>query len=221
MIQNLYLSEDEHKALVLLSQRYNSYDIRKQCVLPAAGMSVFMSEIRRKTGISDTRQTALCAEYLRKYAAAINGKGPSPVQFRLLQWLNEGMTLPNAAAQSGISPAEALRSLPAAWHALAIFTNDPRAQRVQFRLYCAAFRPPSVKLTPFQMEVLTLMAEGRSALQIAQHTTEPLPYVQLKMREVAARTGCSAKGRDVQRNLLRVYLAHHCVQPVTMDDPAF
>jgi hypothetical protein len=221
----IYLSEDEEKALRLLTEQASAYTIRDRCKLPLSGLAIFTSEIRRKTGIRDTKNPKECQSYIRQYEAAMAAARPTEDEIWLLRHFCdkdtiEGITYQWNALHLEQTPftEDAIRSaIEQAFEHIGIFSKDERARRMQFRYYLAAYRPQKLPDTGHQWEFLRHTAAGLTVKQIADLMNEPLDYVQAKIEDACIRVGLKAKGRDVQRNLIRVFL--HLNDP--LNDPMF
>src|SRR5688572_11284574 len=158
----IYLSEDEEKALRLLAEQASAYTIRDQCKLPLSGLAIFTSEIRRKTGIRDTKNPNECRSYIRQYEAAMAAARPTDDEIWLLRHYSEKDTIEGLTyqwntqhmEQTPITETVMLSMIEQAFEHIGIFTKDDRARRMQFRYYLAAYRPQKLPDTGHQWEFL-------------------------------------------------------------------
>lgn len=218
----LYLSDNEENALLLLCKGFTSYAIRQQCDIPSAGMAVFTQTIRKKTGIADSRSIETCREYLARYDAAMASLALSPRALQLFRYLSRGDTLTGTAYLLQCTEAELLMEYESALTAAGIFTRDPQTRGIQTRLFMAAYHPASKPETPREWQILREMARGAKPAEIAEAMAIPLAFVEDKALELCRRIGLIARGRDVQRNLIRAFLSRNAEkEPVDMSDPAF
>lgn len=223
MALNIYLTEDEYKALVLLSEGKTSYMIRQNCFVPASGLSFFLSEIRRKTGIRDTKQPPECREYLKRHAEALSTP-PTTDQIRILQKYQAGETWEGIAHTMPLLIEQVIPALDSACRAVGIFTQDERARKIQVRQYLACYLPHELVIfTPSVLAVLRGIANGTPLEDIAQQVDQRLEWVRSTAKDTLFKLGLAARGRDVQRNMATAFLRvrEHLNPTITMDDPAF
>jgi hypothetical protein len=224
LTQNIYLSEDEQKAIVLLSQRYTYNELPMHCRIPLSGMNFFLAEIRRKTGIRDTKYHKECKDYLTAVAATLEKESPSRDQIWAMRLYLEESTIEAMARELKISQDEVLPFLDSACRAVAIFTRDERARKMQVRQYLTSMHPADdVILTPARMHILRGIAAGHPMPQIADEIQKPLKWTQQTARDIVRGLGLSTRGRDVQRTLVRTFLRVRDTErpSITMDDPLF
>lgn len=205
----IYLSEEEEKALRLLAQGFNSYVIHEKCKLPMAGMGIFTQEIRRKTGIRDTKYARECFLYIKRFEEAMDNPPLTPDDLRLLRFYRDDYTLDAMASEWKTTPVEITARIESLFTHMGIFTKDERARRLQLRIYLIAFHAPAQPETPFHWNLLRMLARGLSFAEIAHELGERKEYIQFKTREICTKLGLLAKGRDVQRKLIRAFLATH------------
>jgi DNA-binding CsgD family transcriptional regulator len=220
----IYLTPNEEKTLRLLMDDLSSYAIIRQCEIPSIGLSLFKHEIRRKTGIRDTKNTKEIRQYFAAYDASMAAQPISVEQVRTLRLFLGGDTFEAISYQMGVPPEGAEELIYSACRAAGIFTRDDQARKTQVRLFLAIFHPSREgEQTPDQMTVLRLTADGLSPLEICDRMQRPLPYVRFILKTGCLLLGLTARGRDVQRNLIRAYFTRKDAEnpPVTMDDPAF
>lgn len=223
MHPNIYLTKDEHKALVLLSEGKTSFMIREQCLVPASGMSFFLSEIRRKTGIRDTKQPPECREYLKRHNEALS-HSPAPEHIRLLQKYQAGETWEGIAYTMPLPIEEVLPALDKACHAIGSFTRDERARKMQVRQYLACYLPnETVIWAPNVLAVLHGIANATPIEEIAAEVNQLPGWVRSTAKDTLYKLGLAARGRDVQKTMAASFLrVREYLNPtVTMDDPAF
>lgn len=229
MAKIIYLSDNEEKALRLLAEAKTGPQIKAQCDIPLAGMGVFTSEIRRKTGIRDTRFALECRRYIERYEATI-GQPVSLDQIRILRDILKGETFEGIAYRMQLEKSVVWKLYDQACESAAIFTRDEKARRVQMRLYLATFHTLPLEgsnaLSSKETLFLKMFADGLPYAQIADETKERPEFVQWKIKGICSRLGLTARGRDTQRRLARAFLAYGAqtpapALPVTMDDPAF
>jgi DNA-binding CsgD family transcriptional regulator len=218
--QNIYLTAEENKALLLMANGYNSLHIKQKCDIPLSGMGQFTSTIRRKTGIRDHKNPMECRTYLERYAATMENPSLTEQQLNALRRILEGETLMGIGYQLGeIGEDGAAKLIDEACNAVGIFTRDERTRRIQIRIYLSTLprniKPPS----PVDLKILRLMAEGMTPQQIAREWGERERYIVIKARDVCLRLGFNARGRDVQRQLIRGWLTRF--DGMVMSDPMF
>lgn len=205
----IYLNSNEEMALRLLADGKSLYTLREQCVIPLAGMAMFLQSLRHKTGIRDTRFPLECRQYLSRYATAMENPAVTDDEKLILQLYAGGETHMGIASVVKMEEAELTRTLQSLLERIGIFSKDDRICRFQARVYLITFRLHLLPETPQQWEVLRLTADGLNVKEIAERLKLPVEYAQFKLREVCARLRLLARGRDVQRNLIRAYLASH------------
>ena len=223
MARNIYLSPNEDKALRLLAEGRSHYVLRDQCVIPLAGMAVFTQNIRRKTGIHDTRYPRECRLYVEKVDNALANHSLTPEELRILEMYANGETSEGIGNRHGKTEWDMEKEIAALLQRIGIFAKDPRICRFQARIFLVSFHKPNRPHTPQGWQVLRLIAEGRTALEIADELKTPVEYARFKVKETCALLGLTARGRDVQRNLVRAYLETHAEHPTQpdMNDPMF
>lgn len=223
MSLNIYLTKDEHHALVLLSELKTTYAIQEQCKIPMSGMGFFLSEIRRKTGIRDTKQTKECKDYLKRHAEALS-KPPTTDQIRILRKYLAGETWEAIGNSMPLPLEQVIPTLDKACHAVGIFTQDERARKIQVRQYLACYIPnETVIWTPATLAVVRGIANATPIEEIAQQVNQTTGWVRSTAKDTLYKLGLAARGRDVQRNMANAFLRlrDHINPPVTMDDPMF
>ncbi len=237
-MHNPYLTENEAKTLRFLGEGKSLPFIRDNCQMPLAGMHVFTSSLRRKTGIRDTRYAPECREYLKQVEAALSGPGPTETELRVLSHIAEGDTFVAIASRLEITREAVWTLYDSACAAAGIFTRDERTRKTQIRLFLSTRKISGLSgmtaLTGHELQFLRAFASGQTYVQIAESEGQPLEYVRFRARGVLLRLGLTARGRDAQRNLVRAFLVAYDAQtgqlespaaadpsPVSMDDPAF
>lgn len=238
-MQNLYLTENEQKALRILANRGDHIAVRNECVIPLSGMGFFTSEIRRKTGIRDTLDSEECRAYLERYENALTYQRWDPLDNRLVSLFLQKNTFTAIASRlkaEGVVhlPGDIGRDLDLACEKAGIFTRDEKARRVQLKIYLTAFyltKKPE-KLSPHNRKAMELFASGMTIRQIAFCMQVEYAYAQYLVQSTCKEVGIVARGRGLQQKLARVFLASKNapeelpseeaeITPVTMDDPAF
>ncbi len=231
----IYLTENEESALHFLAEGKSSLFIKEHCDLPLSGMGFFLATLRRKTGILNIRQPSECRNYISRYVAALKTP-PTAEQLNLLKRVRHGDSLEAISHRFDITLTELYRRYDEACAAIGIFAKEERARRMSILIYLSAFGEPLRSLGELQLRALRLLADGKSYDEISLLMQEKLSYVRYLIKDAATRLSLSARGRDVQRNLIRAYLARKDAavsaeaaaaqspseQPeVSMDDPAF
>src|SRR5689334_11098476 len=97
MARNIYLNPNEDKALRLLAEGRSHYVIRDQCVIPLAGMAIFTQNIRRKTGIQDTRYPRECRLYVERVDSALANRALTPEEVHVLEMYSDNQTVEGIA----------------------------------------------------------------------------------------------------------------------------
>lgn len=219
----IYLTKDEDNAIKLLAKGASPSIIQRNCILPASGMGFFTAELRRKTGIIDTRNPRQCREYLENYRKAMEGEGLTPTQLKAARFQQDRETYGAIAARLGIPQAEVSLLIEDACTSAGIFSHDVRARKAQWRIYLALFHPIAERpISDQKMTMLRLLAEGMSYYDIAEKMSWPLEYLKLVSRQVCAYLGLTAKGKNAQRRLIVAYLEHKDTETADMmNDPAF
>lgn len=221
---NIYLTKEENQTLELMAQGINTRTIKTEVDIPLSGFAIFTATIRRKTGIHDHKDKFEVMSYIKRYEAAIANPSLLSDQVRALRRVINGESMVGIGYQHGqIGEAGAQALVDTSCALAGIFTRDERARRVQIRIYLSIFHQIGILLpSPLEMRILRLIAEGMTPPQIARLWNEREPWITRKAREVCLRLGFNARGRDVQRNLVRDYLAREdSKQAHLMDDPMF
>lgn len=228
MTGNLYLTDNEEKALRMMAEAKHHTAIRKECEIPHSGFHAFTYSIRRKTGIRDHKDDQECRDYLRRYAEAMANRPIADVHVRVLRRVLARETFAGIGYQEGkVSESSAFEMFQAACHAAGIFTTDKRALRVQIRIYLATFHPTNgMPLSPIEEDMLRKLAfEGMTPAQYAREYrfNENERHYVLKARDACERLGFNVQGNGTQRQMLKDYFLRMDARPapVTMDDPMF
>lgn len=217
------LSKDEQTALTLLAEGRNGLYIREHCTIPLAGFSVFTSEIRRKTGIADTKDRRECAQFLERYARAL-ATPPSAEHVAVVRSIVADESLISIAYRLKINIEEARALYDKACESFGVFTRDERARKIQLRLALARHTlstlSPIARVTETELRFLRLFVEGHSYAQIAENTGERELFVRVTTKGLFDRFFLVSRGRGAQRMLATAFLAL-IESGVSMDDPAF
>lgn len=220
---HIYLTPDEYKVLTLLSQGVKSSLIQKQCTIPVSGLGFFTAQIRQKTGIFDTRSVRECRDYLADYSRAMAGERHTDEQIQALRLYAKGMGLSGIANTLQLEPATLELLLTEARKRAGIFASDEKYRRIQVRIFLAANHPlPGKEFRSVQLKAMQMLADGMSYGEISKSLGQLESYIRLTVREACARLGLNARGRNVQRQLLRAYLtAQSAKTEDLMADPCF
>lgn len=236
MARNIYLTENEEKAIRALTEPIVYSALKHSCEVPAIGVHLFAADLRRKTGIRDTKNPLECRAYLQRYDAAMSSLAPTAEQLTLLRYFLAGESyqgvayqLTRARGESQIEPLVATDIPPLVDDACAsvgIYTRDDLARRVQIRIYLASFHTalsPSNALSPTEEKYLRLWAEGKGHSEIADAVGERREYIKDMIKTACKRLGLCARGRGVQRSLVRAFFAQmdSPKEQIDMSDPAF
>lgn len=230
-----YLTIAEYKAVKMLAEE-KSYDaIKRECQVtlgkcPTQAMPLFLSALRKKTGIENTRSAQEAQNYLRAYEQSLSVE-PNDAQLDVLKRM-AGVThmahsLLSLANNTGRTEQEAAQDYTDALASIGIFAKHASTRSVQMKLYFASRKPhvePRDPITERQWEALRMFADGVDAQTIATHLrmVKPLYATQL-IQSICDRLAIRSRGRGVQRKLARIAIAYHDAQnaPLTMDDAAF
>lgn len=236
MPKNPYLTEEETRALDMLAKETSYHAIRRECNVHSARLPLFMQDLRRKTGIHDTRDAQAVQTYLTSYEQAVNGPGPNARQLecikRVLGVDYPPHSLEAAAYRMDIKKAEAHELYESGLRAAGIFSRDPRTQRGQARIFLAirpeaqAGRPP---LSRDHIAVLELLSQGYRREVIAAQLKFSIGHTKLIVSEIAQRLGAVSRGRGAQEKLILLAAAHLAERQkdeqkeheIDMSDPAF
>lgn len=205
-------------------------EIQRKCTLPLSGFFVFAQNIRRKTGIADTRSPEQCRAYLQKYAKAMAGPGFTKDQVTLARLTLGGHTTEGKAHQIKSTEAQVIELIADLYAKAAIYAEDPTVRKGQLKTYLAAHHPENVEVSMDQMVILNYLAQGKSYEEIGQILSNtPANKIRRQAMLTCIRLGLNARGNGVQRNLIRKYLAKVDADNVKeaqgledlMDDPMF
>lgn len=188
-----------------------------------SGMSFFLSEIRRKTGIRDTKDHKECRDYL-KHFASFTANLPSADELFALRLLMAGSSLEAMAYKLHLPQEQITTFLDTACRSVGILTRDERARKIQVRQYITSHFPISgVIFTPARLAVLRGVADGKPLAQIADEVNQPTDWVEWTLKDLTKGLGLVTRGRDVMRTLIQTFLKVREVRnpSITMDDPAF
>lgn len=241
MRPNIYLTSNEEKALRSLASNGDYSKLKNACEIPQYGIHLFLAQIRRKTGIRDTKDTNECRAYLERYEATIANPAPTEEQLALLRHYAAGDSYTSIAfwmtktraLETPLAATDIPKMVDAACEAIGIFTRDDQARRVQIRAYTVCFLTPTAhRITPLEEKIVREWINGKEPIQIADELGERGDYVKYKLKRACKDLGIAAKGRGVQRSLARALFAQLDAQPKApadepalapdpMDDPAF
>lgn len=230
MAHNLYLTDNELRAIESLAKTDSYSALRTACDIPDYGVHMFAAELRRKTGIHNSRSPSECAAYLERYRKSMENT-PTAEQLYLLNAFAKGddnqgisyqVTLSRGLPmENRLTAADIPLLMDRAFEAVGIFTRDDKTRRKQLMLYFATQKPEDV-LFPQEERFLRLWASGSHPLEIVDMEKSTPEYVKSRIKIACRKLGILSKGKGVQRALAKAYFAHKDAQtPVTMDDPAF
>jgi hypothetical protein len=227
-MKNLYLTANEEKAVKLLADGRSSGFILEQCEIPVSGLGTFTAELRRKTGIEDTRSPSDCKSYLNRYAKAFEVPPKlSREQEEATRIILKGNSMTAVAYRVGGAFESAVTLIDSIFSTAGIFSKDPRTQRAQLRLFMAVFhlrKNICEDIGPKAWEILRASARGEhyTDLALKHHLTEE--QVCTMAHNGLMMLGFVTRGRGTKENLLRAYMeyldeqiAQEAVDP--MNDP--
>lgn len=238
-MKHLYLTDNEQTALQILANGGDHIAVRNECVIPLSGMGFFTSEIRRKTGIRDTLDSAECRAYLERYESAITSHVWDPLDKRIATLFLQKQSFASIEYRLDVEGANLVKGvIPQAMDILCekagIFTRDEKARRVQLKTYLAAFHLSKnfSDLSPTRRKALDLFASGMTFRQIAFCMNIEYAYAEFLIKSTCKEVGIVARGRGIQQKLVRVFRASanipdapfaddEEIAPVTMEDPSF
>lgn len=238
---NLYLSENELRAVQMLADEKSYQAIRRECHVwapgkcPSSAMPLFIAVIKRKTGIRDPRDPQQCRTYLENYALATQ-KPPTPENLETLRRVfGIGYMQPHTMEALANNMHGTIEAAQQAWEdallSIGVLTDDPAQQRVQARIYLASIKPiirPPAPIGPKGWQSLRMYLEGVHYADIAKALGfVRAQYAKELVKKTCEELGILARGRGVRKKLIAAALAYHDrqeMQPqpeITMDDPAF
>lgn len=231
MSKNIYLTEAENEALVLLSKGFNTSQVYQKCDVPPSGMSFFLAEIRRKTGIQDIKYPKECRQYQEKYEQAFaNFSSISKENLHFMERILEGETPEALAYREKTTEPHVLMRAESLYRAMGIFSTESRARAFQIRLFLAVHNPKNlvIGLSDYDLRHIQLFGEGLSYPEIAAKIMEEQGYESPRTR-MTVKVGCmmlnlTMRGRNTQRLLVSAYFRALDIlknNVPTMDDPAF
>lgn len=241
----IYLTETEQLALNILADTsgYGYVEVKRKCKVTSALLCPLLASIRRKTGIADTKDPQQIQRYLLKYEQA-SGQ-PDEKQLEMLRRITGvgfratgPQTLEGASYHMHLSTTAGQQLFTDALHSIGIFTPEPREQRVQTLLFLASHyvEPKGEHLTENHLAAMRAYAEHVNAQpeELARLLGPDFSegYVKLLLKQGMERLGICARGRGVQRRLVKLALQRmekeqpaspvpSSLPAVTMDDPAF
>jgi DNA-binding CsgD family transcriptional regulator len=167
MEKHFYLNEKELIALELLAKDGSYTAIKRDCGLSSVTLCNFLSKLRKKTGVTNTKDVEQVKNYLTQYQAVVTGTGPSDDQRNIIQRVLgvgfEPTTIQAIGHIKGQPTEHILAEYEAGIRAMGIFATSPRERRVQARLWLAR-RPIIIggveRLTENHLKVLRMYADG-------------------------------------------------------------
>lgn len=207
---HIYLTPDEEKALRILADSRPHFVLKEANVIPTYGLSIFLSNLRRKTGIRDTKNSKEIRAYFSKYEEAMAYPGFSPEELDAVRKIiDEGAPFEEAAIALGRTVEQIEAALQSACATAGIFSRDEKTQRLQLKTYLALFNPVgNQSLSEQELQLLRLYSEDVDYAIIAYKVNQRTPWVTEKIRDLCLKLGLNSRGRGTQRQLVRAWLAH-------------
>jgi len=211
-MKNLYLTSNEEKAIRLLADGRSSAILLEECEIPISGLGVFTYELRRKTGIENTRRPSDCQYYLKQYAKAFENPPQLSVEQKdAARLLMGGATIKTIATRISRSLEQGVAIMDSTLVTAGIFSKDLRTQRSQLRLFMAVFylrKNVCEDIGPLTWDILRAVARGEHYTNIALKHSMSEEYTRSAAHAGLTKLGFVTRGRGTQEGLLRGYMEY-------------
>lgn len=217
-----YLNDSELLALQLLAEGYGSNRICREIGFTRSSThySMFLAELRRKTGLKSLKEPEDIKAYLQKLLAVDPYFTPSPEEDLWLRDIMDDLTMEGLARKYQISLEEYTAKRKALLHRCGIFATDQRTIRAQVRLFFATHPLPTINrnrpLSPEHWSILRAIANGEDLAELgfAPDVLKSLT------KEACERIRATSPGRGARLLVVQAFIRANG-KPVTMDDPMF